>query len=425
MTGGQGAELSASGVVHPDRTTGRDRRLCAEGAAGGTAVRAVDTQPLFYCGDEVHRAKIEKIQDALGRRSLDALLLLKHDAVRYVTEFYAKGYRPFLDIEYAALVPHGGDPILGYTTAGEERRVAIRSRVRDARRLPRLAEWPAALAAVLEDRLLARSRVGFDLLPHFIYQGLRDRLPKLELVDASDVWVDIAAIKHPLEVALIEEALKVAQAGTAAAIQAAAPGATEIEVSAAAEYRMRCLGSEMNPFVPVVASGPNAAIWERVATTRRIESGDMVILDFGCVHRGYTGDFARTIVAGEATAPQRRIYRAAYEALREAVKTARPGVLCSAVDAVVRRVVQDAGLGKYVQGWASGHQLGFGLHGDPLVGPGIDVPLQPGMVINLEPSLYTFDDMTVGGVELEDTVVITQTGSRLLTDFPFDARLLS
>jgi len=384
----------------------------------------LDTQPLFYCGDDVHRAKMQKIQETLGRRHLDALLLLKHDAVRYVTEFYAKGYRPFLDIEYAALVPAGRDPVLGFTVAGEERRAAIRSRVRDVRHLPRLAEWPAALAVLLEEYSLARGRIGFDLMPQFMYQGVRDRLPGVELIDAGDAWVDIAAIKHPLEVALIEQALTMAQEGAAAAIRTVAPGATEIDVSAAAEYRMRTLGSEMNPFIPVVASGSNAAIWERVATTRRMESGDMVILDVGCVHRGYTGDFARTVVVGEPTAPQRRIYRAAYDALQEAVKTAKPGVLCSAVDAVVRRVVRDAGLAKYAQGWASGHQLGFGLHGEPLVAPGVDVPLRPGMVINLEPSLYTFDDLTVGGVELEDTVVITESGSRRLTDFPFDERLL-
>jgi Xaa-Pro aminopeptidase len=387
-------------------------------------VKTSGEQPLFYCGDDVHEAKTQKIQDALVHWDLDGLLLLKHDSVRYVTEFYAKGYRPFLDIEYAVIVPRGRAPILGFTTAGEERRVAIRSRVRDTRRLPRLADWPVALATILEDVSLTRGRVGFDLMPQFMYQGLRDRLPGLELVDATDVWVDIVAIKHLSEISLIEQALHIAQEGTAAAIQAVSPGKTEIEVSAAAEYTMRCLGSEMNPFIPVVASGENAAMWERVATPRRLEPGDMVILDFGCVYRGYTGDFARTVVVGDSTPPQRRIYRAAHDALQAAIAAARPGVLCSAVDAAVRRVIRDAGLAKYEQGWASGHQLGFGLHGEPLVGPGVDVPLRPGMVINLEPSLYTFDDATVGGVELEDTIVITDSGSRLLTRYPFDATLL-
>lgn len=385
----------------------------------------LETEPLFYCGDNVHEAKMDKVHRAIRRRGLDALLLIKHDAVRYVTEFYAKGYRPFLDIDYAAVVPAGKDPVLGFTLSGEDRRVAVRSRVHDARRLPRLADWPAALAAILGDYGLSAGRVGFDLMPQFIYQGLRERLPRLELIDANDVWLDLTAIKHPLEVALIEGALKISQRGVSAAIEAAAPGKSEIEVSAAAEYAMRCLGSEMNPFIPVVASGPNAAIWERVATTRRIESGDMIILDFGCVHRGYTGDFARTIVVGEPTQQQRRLYRAAHDALTEGIAAAKPGSLCSAVDAVVRKVIQDAGLAKYEQGWATGHQLGFGLHGEPLLAPGVDVPLQSGMVINLEPSLYTFDDPTIGGVEIEDTLLITDTGSRLLTDFRYDEHLLA
>jgi Xaa-Pro aminopeptidase len=384
-----------------------------------------NAQPLFYCGDDVHQIKIDKVQEALRGRGLDALLLIKHDAVRYVTEFYAKGYRPFLDIDYAAIVPAGRDPILGFTLSGEERRIALRSRVRDARRLPSLAQWPAALAEIFADCGLAAGRVGFDLLPHAMYQGLREKLPRLDLIDASGVWTDVTAIKHPLEVALIEQALAIAQRGVAAAIESAASGKSEIEVSAVGEYAMRSLGSEMNPFIPVVASGPNAAMWERVATTRRMQSGEMVILDFGCVYRGYTGDFARTIIIGEPTAGQRRLYRAAHDALREGLAVAKPGVLCSAVDRTIRRALRSAGFEKYEQGWPTGHQLGYGLHGAPLLAAGVDVPLQAGMVINLEPSLYTFDDASVGGVELEDTLLITETGSRLLTDFPYDRRLLS
>jgi Xaa-Pro aminopeptidase len=385
---------------------------------------ALETQPLFFCGDDVHAAKMDKIQRVLDQRRLDALLLIKHDAVRYVTEFYAKGYRPFLDIDYAAIVPAGRSPVLGFTLSGEDRRVAIRSRVQDARRLPRFPDWPKALAGIFADYGLSSGRIGYDLMPYSLYQGLRDRLPRLELVDANDIWVDLTAVKHPLEIALIEEALTIAQRGVTAAVEAAVPGKSEIEVSAAAEYCMRCLGSEMNPFIPVVASGPNAAVWERVATTRRIESGEMVILDFGCVYRGYTGDFARTVIVGDPTPAQRRLYRTAYQSLRAGIEAAKPGVPCSAVDVAIRRVIEEAGFAKYGQGWATGHQLGFGLHGEPLIAAGVDIPLRPGMVINLEPSLYTFDDLSVGGVEIEDSLLIIDTGSRLLTSVAYDERLL-
>src|SRR3954452_16616535 len=116
-----------------------------------------------------------------------------------------------------------------------------------------------------------------------------------------------------------EEALRIVQAGMAAAMEVVRPGVTEIEVSAAAEYAMRSSGSEMNPFIPVVASGPHAAIWERVATHRRIGPGEMVILDFGCVYNGYTGDFARTTIVGEPSPSQRALYRAAYDSLNAAI----------------------------------------------------------------------------------------------------------
>lgn len=384
----------------------------------------VDREPLFYCGDEVHQAKLTKVQAALRARDLDGLLLLKHDAVRYVTEFYAKGYRPFLGLEYAALVPRSRDPVLGFTLAGEERRAAIRSRVSDYRRLPSVSRWAAALAEILRDYGLTHGHVGFDFMPHFIHAGLRAALPHLELVDASEVWSDLTAIKHPLEVDLIRGALQIAQVGMAAAIEAIRRGVTELEVSAAGEHAMRLLGSEMNPFIPVVASGPNAAIWERLATQRQIHPGEMVILDFGCVYRGYTGDFARTVITGNPRSEQRALYRAAYDALHEAANALRPGVLCSEVDRVVREVIAVAGFGKYTATWASGHQLGYGLHGEPVIGPNVDVPLQPGMVVNLEPALYTYDDLLLGGVELEDSWLITNTGAERLTDSPYDEHLL-
>jgi Xaa-Pro aminopeptidase len=103
----------------------------------------------------------------------------------------------------------------------------------------------------------------------------------------------------------------------------------------------------------------------------------------------------------------------------------KPGVLCSEIDRVIRQVIAEAGYTKYQHPWSSWHQLGFGLHGEPLIGPGVDVPLQAGMVINLEPSVYTFDDPLIGGVEIEDTLLVTDSGHRRLTQLPYDDKLLA
>src|SRR5947209_9414248 len=142
----------------------------------------IDPTPLFYGGDELQALKLASLQRATAAHELDALLLLKHDAVRYATGFYAKGYRPFLEFEYAALVPVMGLPILGTSLAGEEARARLRSRAGDVFTLPAVRDWAAVLSALLSDRRLSSGRVGFDLLPSFIHDGLRARLPALDLV---------------------------------------------------------------------------------------------------------------------------------------------------------------------------------------------------------------------------------------------------
>src|SRR5215213_4787505 len=106
-------------------------------------------EPLFFPGDEIHHARLERVTAALRTHDLDGLLLLKHDAVRYVTGFYAKGYRPFIDFDYAALVRRDRGTVLGYTVGGEERRIALRSRVADSVRLPSFNQWGAGLAGML------------------------------------------------------------------------------------------------------------------------------------------------------------------------------------------------------------------------------------------------------------------------------------
>src|SRR5215213_755962 len=134
-------------------------------------------EPLFFPGDEIHHARLERVTAALQTHDLDGLLLLKHDAVRYVTGFYAKGYRPFIDFDYAALVRRGGDTVIGYTVGGEERRIALRSRVSDSFRLPGFTRWGAGLAEMLRRSEITAGRLGFDILPHFIYQALRADFP--------------------------------------------------------------------------------------------------------------------------------------------------------------------------------------------------------------------------------------------------------
>jgi len=257
-----------------------------------------------------------------------------------------------------------------------------------------------------------------------VHQGLMKQFPALEIVDASKIWVQITAIKHPTEIEHVRAAVRVADLGMEAAVAAIRPGVSEHAVSAEAVYAMRKAGSEFEPFIPLVASGPNTSMFERVATEKTIAAGEMVILDIGAVVRGYTGDLGRTFVCGEPTAEQKAIYRATHLALEEAKKVVRPGASGQDVDRRAREVIEDAGWGRYVYTGNTGHQLGYGLHGEPLVDRNVDFEIVENMVICLEPRIVLPDRPEVGGAHLEDVVVVTKDGCEQINRSPLDEKLL-
>ena len=380
--------------------------------------------PLFYAGDELHRIKQTKVQQALERSDLDAFLFFKAEAVRYVTDFYVKGFRPFMEPEYVVLVAKGQPPAVGYVSGSDDLRIRFKSDIVDARKLPPLSRWAETIGAMMSDYGLAKARIGTDLMPYMVHEGLRQQFPGLTISDVGPIWAELTAIKHPIEVELIREAVRVADCGLAAAIAAVRPGISEHAVSTEAIYAMHRQGSEFEPFIPLVASGSNTSMFERVATEKIIQSGEMVILDIGAVVKGYTGDLGRTIICGDPTGEQKAIYRATHLALQEAKKAIRPGVTCHAIDARAREVIEDAGYGQFLYTGNTGHQLGYGLHGDPLVHRNIEFKVVENMVICLEPRIVLPDRPDIGGAHLEDVVVVTSAGHEQLNRSPYDDRLL-
>lgn len=391
--------------------------------ASGTAFEK--QAPIFYAGDELHRVKQQKLQDALARSDLDALLFFKAEAVRYITDFYVKGFRPFMEPEYVVLVVKGRPPIVGYISGSDDIRIRVKSDIADARKLPAVAEWAVTIAGMIADYGLGGGRIGTDLMPFMVHEGLRQRFPGLEIVNAGAIWAQVTAIKHPQEIRLIREAVRVADLGARAAMDAVRPGVTEHAVAAEAVYAMRKNGSEFEPFIPLVASGYNTSMFERVATEKVIQSGEMVILDIGAVVRGYTGDLGRTVICGDPSPEQRAIYRATRMALEEAKKVVKPGVTCHAIDRRAREVIEDAGWGRYLYTGNTGHQLGYGLHGDPLVHRNVDFEVVENMVMCLEPRIVLPDRPDVGGAHLEDVVVVTKSGCEQINTTPHDMRLMA
>jgi len=389
-------------------------------------IKFAKQSPSFYAGDELHAIKQEKLQKALENSGFDAFLFCKAEAVRWCTDFYVKGFRPFLEPEYVALVVKGKPPVVGYISGSDDLRIQFKSDVQDARRLPHVSKWHEVIAKMLADYGVSRGRIATDIMPHMVYTGLSKACPDLEIGDVTPVWLQLTAVKHPIEIDLIRNSLRIADLGALAAIDAIRPGVTEHSVSAAAVATMRRAGSEFEPFIPLIASGANASMFERIATEKVIQEGEMVILDIGAVVKGYTADLGRTVLCGgEPTAKQRAIYQATHLALQEAKKMIRPGVTGKAIDARAREVIADSGWGDYVYTGNTGHQLGYGLHGEPLVDRRVDFVVEENMVMCLEPRIVLPDQPEVGGAHLEDVVAVTANGCEQLNTTPYDQGLLA
>jgi len=230
------------------------------------------------------------------------------------------------------------------------------------------------------------------------------------------------AIKDDDEVDRLRRAASGLSRVADAAFAAVRPGVTERAVAGAIEASLRAEGYERPAFDTIVASGLNAALPHHRAGERKLDVGDLVVLDFGGVLDGYCSDLTRTVSVGPPSSDALRVHAAVLEAQLAAIDAVRPGVLASLVDAAARQVLDARGLGEAF-GHGTGHGLGLDVHEDPRVARATadspSVLLQAGMVLTVEPGAYLAG---WGGVRIEDDVLVTATGCETLTSVPRDLR---
>jgi len=382
--------------------------------------------PTYYCGDHLHKVKTKKINDCIKKYNLNALLLFQSQAVRYVTDFFTKGYRAYSqDLEYLAVVPKGKEPILGYQSGSDKYRVETKCLTEDTRKLGSYSSWPNTIAEILVDYNLTKARIGVDMLLFDWYLKLKEKFPDIEFINANKIWAEITSIKDPIEIEYIKKALEITRKGLNAGMEAVRDGISEHEVQAYAEYAMRKAGCEVQFGILQVASGKNSAIFERIATEKIIKDGELVILDFCSSYRGYMGDSGRTVICGgKPSKIQKEIFNVQMGSLKKAAKEARPGVKCSTIDKAAKDFIIEAGYGKYMHKAATGHQLGYGLHGEPMIANGENETLKPNMIICLEPRVHLFDQLQVGGAHNEDAFLVKEDGVEKLIDIDYDENLM-
>lgn len=303
---------------------------------------------------------------------------------------------------------------------------AVRRRQDSDARCPGLRVWdvPASYDEALVGCLaeLGIARAGFEAshLTVSRHDWLRTtvaaRKLEIELRPTERVVERARLVKDEYEQAVLREAAARLTEVAEAAFAAVRRGEQERDVAAAIEMALRRAGFDRIAFDTIVASGPHAALPHHRAGGRRLEGGDLVVLDFGGVLDGYCCDLSRTVSVGPAGSDAARVYAAVREAQQAAIDAVRPGVTASDVDAAARAVLGNYGLGETF-GHGTGHGLGLEVHEEPRLGRRRDEGPPPerlasGMVFTIEPGAYIAG---WGGVRIEDDVLVTDQGCELLT----------
>jgi Xaa-Pro aminopeptidase len=221
----------------------------------------------------------------------------------------------------------------------------------------------------------------------------------------------LRAKKDVDEIARIREAARVGSQVMEEAIGLVRPGITELDIAAEIGYRMRRKGASGESFEAIVAAGPRSALPHARPTARKIGRNELVVLDLGAILRRYCSDLTRTVHVGKASARASQWYHAVLEAQQAAIDALKPGVTCGAVDAAARNVLQGKGLGRYFV-HSTGHGVGLEIHEGPRIARDQKTRLQAGNVVTIEPGVYVEG---VGGIRIEDDVLVTPRGAEVLT----------
>ncbi|MFB5087856.1 Xaa-Pro peptidase family protein [Psychrobacillus sp. FJAT-21963] len=352
--------------------------------------------------------KLEKLRAALEEQGVDALLITNGYSRRYMTGFTGTAGVAIVSKNDAVFITD-----FRYTEQAA-------SQIKDYRIVQHTKTLIEEVANQVTE--MGINSIGFekDDLTYSGYELYKQAI-QADLVPLSGLVEKIRLIKTEEEISIIKSACRIADEAFNHIVTYIKPGMTELEVSNELEFFMRKLGASSSSFDTIVASGVRSALPHGVATSKVIEVGDFVTLDFGALYNGYISDTTRTIAVGEPSDQLKEIYQVVLDAQLLALEKIKPGMTGKEADAIARDYIASKGYGE-----AFGHSLGHGIGLEVHEGPGLsfrsDITLEPGMIITIEPGIYL---PNIGGVRIEDDAIVTENGLEKLTHSTKELLILS
>lgn len=283
--------------------------------------------------------------------------------------------------------------------------------------------WPEVTKLALEkvESLKSRIAVSPTAMRFLEINLLQSASENIKIVSGESIFKDIYILKDNEEIKYMRKAVEIAQNALLKTLPDIKIGKTEKEIANLLVVNLLNGGSEpVLPFNPIVASGPNSANPHATPGDRKLQAGDMLIIDWGARVNGYVSDITRTFAISQIPPDFDKISEIVLAANRSGRETAAPGIEANQVDAAARTVIEKANYGEYFL-HRTGHGIGLNAHEDPYISSTSTTVLQEGMTFTVEPGIYIKDK---GGIRIEDNVVITANGCETLTSLPREIRVI-
>jgi Xaa-Pro aminopeptidase len=354
------------------------------------------------------RFRLDRLRRTLARGGHPALLISGLPNIQYLTGF--SGSNGFLLVapETVTLFTDGR-----YDIQARQQTEGIDIVVATSNLLERVVD---------EIRIQRYRRLGFERnrTSFQTYEFLRRKLRGRQLAPLDGLVENQRAVKSPQEVERIRRAVDLNSRAFATACGQLRSDWTETRFAAEIEYQMRLLGASKPAFETIVAGGSRSALPHATPQRVRLARNALIVVDQGAILDDYVSDMTRMACLGALSNQQRLLFQAVREAQEAAIDAVRAGVKAHSVDRRARQVLKKFKLDKAFS-HSTGHGVGLEIHEQPRIGSREDVRLVSGMVITIEPGAYVEG---VGGVRIEDVVVVTSSGCEVLTPTPRELRVL-
>jgi len=346
--------------------------------------------------------RVARLREAIAGTEGHALLVTNRLNVRYLTGFTGTSGAALISADKAVFVTD-----FRYTEQAAEQ-------ARGFDIVKHGADMNATIAGLLKEWGAQKLLIEEQDVTYAAYRKMEEAFRPAELLRSEGIVEKLRMTKDEDELAILQEAADLADRTFDHILAYLKPGATERSIALEIEFFMRSQGATSSSFDTIVASGERSALPHGVASDKTIGTGEFVTLDFGAYYKGYCSDITRTVVVGQASDKHKEIYAIVQEAQQYALDHLRPGMTGKEGDALTRDIITRYGYGEYF-GHGTGHGIGLEIHESPRLSLTGDVVLTPGMVVTVEPGIYL---PGFGGVRIEDDVVMTEGGIRILTSSP-------